>query len=52
VRDVTPGEVEEMAQIVRLNLGHLHDHESNCYPIGDDYSMLHREGQSAIQEGK
>jgi carbonic anhydrase/acetyltransferase-like protein (isoleucine patch superfamily) len=52
VRDITPGEVDEMTQLVRRNLGHLQDHESNCYPLGDDYNMLHKEAQSAIQQGK
>ena len=52
VRDVTPGEVEEMTAMVKRNLGHLMDHESNCYPIGEDYNMLHREAQTAIESGK
>ena len=35
VRDITPGEVEEMAAQVKRDLGHLQDHESNCYPVGN-----------------
>ena len=35
MRDITPGEVEEMAAQVKRDLGHLQDHESNCYPVGN-----------------
>ena len=52
VRDITPGEVEEMAQKVRRNLGHLQDHEASCYPLGQEYAMLHVEAQGAVAAGK
>ena len=52
VRDITNGESDAMMQIVRLNLGHLKDHEQNIYPLGDDYNMLHKDAQAAILSGK
>jgi len=52
VRDITSGEVAEMAQIVRRNLGHLHDHEQNNYPLGEECNMLHKDAQAAISSGK